>query len=329
MEMIRKEIPIQEVGNIHIGQTEDRDAATGCTVLISEEGMCAGLDVRGGGPASRDTHLLDPQTAAQTIHAVLLGGGSAFGLGAASGVMQYLEEHDIGFDVGVTKVPLVAQSDLFDLTVGRSDVRPQPEMGYEAARLAMEAPNYRDGNYGAGCGATVGKMAGMECCMKTGIGSYAIEIGNFRIGAIVALNALGDIYDWKNGQKIAGLLTEDGCGFRDTVELMSQSLDVVENKFTGNTTIGVVITNAAFNKTQLCKIASMAHNGYARSIRPVHTSADGDSIYAVSAGSEAVDQDLVGTLAADVMSEAIIRAAESAEGAYGFPAMRDLDWIQK
>ena len=131
MAMVRKEIPIQEVGNIHIGQTEDREAATGCTVLISEEGMCAGLDVRGGGPASRDTHLLDPQTAAQTIHAVLLGGGSAFGLGAASGVMQYLEEHDIGFDVGVTKVPLVAQSDLFDLTVGRSDVRPQPEMGYE------------------------------------------------------------------------------------------------------------------------------------------------------------------------------------------------------
>ena len=329
MAMVRKEIPIQEVGNIHIGQTEDREAATGCTVLISEEGMCAGLDVRGGGPASRDTHLLDPQTAAQTIHAVLLGGGSAFGLGAASGVMQYLEEHDIGFDVGVTKVPLVAQSDLFDLTVGRCDVQPQPEMGYEAARLAMEAPNYRDGNYGAGCGATVGKMAGMECCMKTGIGSYAIEIGSFRIGAIVALNALGDIYDWKNGQKIAGLLTEDGKGFRDTVELMSQSLDVVENKFTGNTTIGVVITNAAFNKTQLCKIASMAHNGYARSIRPVHTSADGDSIYAVSAGSEPVDQDLVGTLAAEVMSEAIIRAAESAEGAYGFPAMRDLDWIQK
>ncbi len=329
MAMIRKEIPIQEVGNIRIGQTEDREAATGCTVLISEEGMCAGLDVRGGGPASRDTHLLDPQTAAQTIHAILLGGGSAFGLGAASGVMQYLEEHDIGFDVGVTKVPLVAQSDLFDLTVGRSDVRPQPEMGYEAARLAMEAPNYRDGNYGAGCGATVGKMAGMEYCMKTGIGSYAIEIGAFRIGAIVALNALGDIYDWKNGQKIAGLLTEDGKGFRDTVELMSQSLDVVENKFTGNTTIGVVVTNAAFNKTQLCKIASMAHNGYARSIRPVHTSADGDSIYAVSAGTEPVDQDLVGTLAAEVMSEAIIRAAESAEGAYGFPAMRDLDWIQK
>lgn len=327
MAMVRKEIPIQEIGGIHIGQTEDRSAATGCTVLISKEGMAAGLDVRGGGPASRDTHLLDPLTAAQTIHAILLGGGSAFGLGAASGVMKYLEEHDIGFDVGVTKVPLVAQSDLFDLTVGRSDVRPQPAMGYEAARRACEDPNYRDGNYGAGCGATVGKLAGMECCMKTGIGSYAIEIGSFRIGALVAVNALGDIYDWKSGQKIAGLLTEDGKGFRDTVELLSQSLDVVENKFTGNTTIGVVITNAAFNKTQLCKIASMTHNGYARSIRPLHTSADGDSIYAVSVGREAVDQDVAGTLAAEVMSEAIIRAVESAEGAYGFPARRDLDWI--
>jgi L-aminopeptidase/D-esterase-like protein len=327
MAMVRKEIPIQEIGGIHIGQTEDRSAATGCTVLISKEGMAAGLDVRGGGPASRDTHLLDPLTAAQTIHAILLGGGSAFGLGAASGVMKYLEEHDIGFDVGVTKVPLVAQSDLFDLTVGRSDVRPQPAMGYEAARRACEDPNYRDGNYGAGCGATVGKLAGMECCMKTGIGSYAIEIGSFRIGALVAVNALGDIYDWKSGEKIAGLLTEDGKGFRDTVELLSQSLDVVENKFTGNTTIGVVITNAAFNKTQLCKIASMTHNGYARSIRPLHTSADGDSIYAVSVGREAVDQDVAGTLAAEVMSEAIIRAVESAEGAYGFPARRDLDWI--
>lgn len=327
MAMVRKEIPIQEIGGIHIGQTEDRSAATGCTVLISKEGMAAGLDVRGGGPASRDTHLLDPLTAAQTIHAILLGGGSAFGLGAASGVMKYLEEHDIGFDVGVTKVPLVAQSDLFDLTVGRSDVRPQPAMGYEAARRACEDPNYRDGNYGAGCGATVGKLAGMECCMKTGIGSYAIEIGSFRIGALVAVNALGDIYDWKSGQKIAGLLTEDGKGFRDTVELLSQNLDVVENKFTGNTTIGVVITNAAFNKTQLCKIASMTHNGYARSIRPLHTSADGDSIYAVSVGREAVDQDVAGTLAAEVMSEAIIRAVESAEGAYGFPARRDLDWI--
>ena len=163
--------------------------------------------------------------------------------------------------------------------------------------------------------------------MKTGIGSYAIQIGELQIGAIVAVNALGDIYDWKNGQKIAGLLTEDGTGFRDTVELMSQSLDVVENKFTGNTTIGVIITNAKFNKTQLCKIASMAHNGYARSIRPVHTSADGDSIYAVSVGNEPVDQDLVGTLAADVMCEAIIRAIDSAESDYGFPARRDLKGI--
>ena len=322
-----KEISIRDIHNIRIGQVENTAAGTGCTVLICRGGMRAGLDVRGGGPASRESQLLNPLMAVPMIHSIVLAGGSAFGLWTADGVMRLLEERGIGYDVGVTKVPLVAQADLFDLTVGRSDVRPQPAMGYEAARRACEDPNYRDGNYGAGCGATVGKLAGMECCMKTGIGSYAIEIGSFRIGALVAVNALGDIYDWKSGEKIAGLLTEDGKGFRDTVELLSQSLDVVENKFTGNTTIGVVITNAAFNKTQLCKIASMTHNGYARSIRPLHTSADGDSIYAVSVGREAVDQDVAGTLAAEVMSEAIIRAVESAEGAYGFPARRDLDWI--
>jgi len=318
--MTRTEIPVCEIGVVHIGQTEDRGAATGCTVLISEEGMRAGLEIRGSGPASRDTHLLDPMSAAQEIHAILLAGGSAFGLDAAGGVMRYLEERGIGLDVGVTKVPLVAQSDIFDLTVGRSDVRPGPDMGYEAARLAMEAPNYRDGNYGAGCGASAGKMAGMDFCMKTGIGSCAIDTGDFRIGAIVVVNALGDIYDWKNGRKIAGLLTEDKQGFRDAVELMPQAPG-----FAGNTTIGVVLTDAAFDKTQLCKVAAMTHNGYARSIRPVHTSMDGDSIYAVSVGEKKASTDLAGTLAAEVMSEAIIRAVDSAESAYGLPARRDLD----
>ena len=167
---MKREIPITEIEGIRIGQAEDIAAGTGCTVIISEKGMCAGIDVRGGGPASRDSRLLDPLTAAQYVHAVVLAGGSAFGLGAANGVMDYLEEHDIGFDVGVTKVPLVVQSDIFDLTVGDKTVRPDHDMGYEAARLAMEAPNYRDGNYGAGCGATVGKLAGMKTCMKSGIG---------------------------------------------------------------------------------------------------------------------------------------------------------------
>lgn len=321
---MEREIPITEVGNVHIGQAENRSAGTGCTVIISENGMCAGLDIRGGGPASRDSALLDPLTAANCVHAVVLAGGSAFGLGAANGVMAYLEEKGIGFDVGITKVPLVVQSDIFDLTVGDMTVRPDPAMGYEAAKAAMESPNYKDGNFGAGCGATVGKLCGMETCMKSGIGSYCIEIGELCIGAVVVVNSLGDIYDHKTGKKIAGLLTEDRKGFRDSLSVMKESIKVHENRFVDNTTIGAVITNASFSKSALCKIAGMAHNGFARSIRPVHTSADGDSIYALSVGEVSADQDLVGTLAAEVMSEAITRAVESAESAYGFIAKRDM-----
>ena len=334
-----REIPITEIGNIRIGQTENAGAGTGCTVLICADGMPAGLDVRGGGPASRESQPLSPLAAARVIHAIVLAGGSAFGLGAANGVMKYLEEHDIGYDVGVTKVPLVAQADLFDLTVADPFTRPDAAMGYEAARLAMEAPNYRDGNYGAGCGCTVGKLAGMETCMKSGIGSYAVQVGELRIGAIAAVNALGDVFDHRSGRQIAGLLTEDKKALRRTAEYMKAEYAgagsrVVENKFTGsgpdgtgmagNTTLGVIITNAAFSKAQLCKIAGMAHDGYARSIDPVHTSADGDSIYAVSAGTLQADLDLAGLLAAEVMSCAITRAVRSAESAYGHPAASDL-----
>ena len=318
-----EEISINDIGPVAIGQTENAEAGTGCTVFISKDGMAAGLDVRGGGPASRESELLDPLAAAQSIHAIVLSGGSAYGLGTADGVMKYLEEKGIGYDTGVAKVPLVAQSDLFDLSVGDGSVRPDAKMGYEAARLAMESPNYKDGNYGAGCGAAVGKIAGMETCMKTGIGSYAIRVGDLKIGAVVAVNALGDVYDWQTGKKIAGLLTEDGKGFRDTLTYMATDTSSKDNKFTGNTTLGVVITNASFNKSQLCKIAGMTHDGYARSIRPVHTTADGDSIYAVSVGDVEADQDLVGSLSAVVMSEAIKRAVYSADSAYGFKSAKE------
>lgn len=324
---MKKEISIQEIKGIKIGQSENQAAGTGCTVFLSETGMRAGLDVRGGGPASRESELLNPLAAAQVIHAIVLAGGSAYGLGAADGVMKYLEEKGIGFEVGPSlKVPLVCQSDLFDLTVGDPYIRPDKAMGYDACLRAEEngTGNYRDGNFGAGCGATVGKFAGMDYCMKSGIGSYAVQIGELQVGAVVAVNALGDIYDWKTGQKIAGLLAEDRKTFRSTEELMYASTEIVENKFTGNTTIGVIITNGKFEKASLCKIAGMAHDGYARSIRPVHTTADGDSIYAVSVGDVEADQDLTGVLAAEVMSEAIIRAVMSAEGAYGYPGVRDL-----
>ncbi|MCR4621672.1 MAG: P1 family peptidase [Clostridiales bacterium] len=322
-----REIPVTVIEGIRIGQTENASAATGLTVFIAENGMRAGLDVRGGGPASRESQLLNPLMAAQTIHAIVLSGGSAFGLGAAGGVMEYLEQLGYGYDVGVTKVPLVAQSDIFDLTVGDPFVRPDRDMGYEAARIAFEAPNYKDGNHGAGCGATVGKLLGMDCCMKSGIGSYALQLGELKIGAVVVVNALGDVFDRNTGKQIAGLLTEDKLALRSTSEQMKTSVEAVENKFTGNTTLAVVITNAAFDKARLCKIAGMAHDGYARSIAPVHTSADGDSIYAVSVGDISADMDLIGTLAAEVVSEAITRAIVNAESAYGYPSAQELGFV--
>jgi L-aminopeptidase/D-esterase-like protein len=318
-----KQISITDIESIRIGQVEDVEAGTGCTVIISEVGAPAGLDVRGSGPAGRESELLKPVANADKIHAIVLGGGSAFGLDAAGGVMEYLEEHDIGFDVGVTKVPLVCQSDLFDLTVADAHRRPDKAMGY-AACVASEKGNYRDGNYGAGTGATVGKFLGMDYCMKSGIGSYAVQLDQLKVGAIVAVNALGDIFDPDTNTKIAGLLAEDKRNFRSTVDEMYKKLDVVENKFTGNTTIGAIITNGKFNKTALTKIASVAHNGYARTINPVHTTADGDSIYAMSVGKVSADIDTVSTLAAEVMARAIVRAVKSAETAYGYVAYRDL-----
>ena len=322
-----KEISINEIGPIRIGQVENTEAGTGCTVFINDEGMHAGLDVRGGGPASRETPLLSTLSAAQRIHAVVLAGGSAYGLAAAGGVMQYLREKDLGFDVGVTKVPLVVQSDLFDLTVGDPNVYPDEAMGYEAARRAFEEPNYKDGNYGAGCGATVGKLCGMERCMKTGIGSYAVQLGELKIGAVVAVNALGDVFDWKSGKQIAGMLTEDQSAFAKSPEEMRKSIEAIKNRFVNNTTLGVILTNARFHKGSLCKIAGLGHDGYARSIRPVHTSLDGDSIYALSIGDVTADREVVGLMAAEVISEAITRAVTSAESAYGFPAAKDLKEI--
>ena len=319
-----QEIPITDFETVRIGQTENAEAGTGCTVFICEKGMRAGLDVRGGGPASRESQLLNPLMSAQAVHAIVLAGGSAYGLGAANGVMKYLEEKGIGYDTGFALVPLVAQADIYDLSVASALVRPDAEMGYEAARIAFEEPNYRDGNCGAGCGATVGKIAGMETCMKTGIGSYAVQLGALKVGVVVVLNALGDVFDPETGKQIAGLLTEDKKALRSTLDYMCASTGAVENKFTGNTTLAVVMTNAAFDKARLCKIAGMAHDGYARSIRPVHTSADGDSIYAVSVGDVAADLDLTGTLAAATVSEAIKRAVINAESAYGYPAAENI-----
>ncbi|MCR5000582.1 MAG: P1 family peptidase [Lachnospiraceae bacterium] len=316
-------ISVNEIEGFRIGQTENEQAGTGCTVIIAEDEMAAGVDIRGGGPASRECELLRPFSTTPTIHALILGGGSTFGLAATDGALKYLEERGIGFDMGITHIPLICQSDIFDLTVGDHRIRPDKEMGYQAC-VNAESRNYRDGNYGAGCGATVGKWLGMDYCMKTGIGSAAVSIGDIKLGAIVAVNAIGDIYDPDDGRMIAGLLSEDKKSFRSTEQAMYEASEIKETEFVGNTTIGAILTNADFNKMQLSKIASMAHNGYARCIKPVHTSMDGDSIYALSSGKVKADMDMIGTLAAKVMSMAIVKAVKSAKKAYGYPAYEDI-----
>lgn len=319
-----KEIAITEIKQIKIGNAQNEEAATGLTVLLCESGAVCGVDIRGGGPASRETPLLDPLAAAERIHAVVLSGGSAFGLDAAGGVMQYLEERGIGFDTGIAKVPLVCQSCIFDLGIGDKTVRPAKEMAYAACENAQSS-NFRPGNHGAGTGATVGKLLGGDYMMKTGIGAYALELANgLQVGALVCVNALGDVYD-EHGEQIAGLLDETKAGLRSTKEMMYASCDApAAPTLHANTTIGAVITNAAFSKAEMNKIAAMAHNGYARAIAPVNTTADGDSVYALSVGTLAADVNLVGTLAADVVQKAIYSAVWEAESAYGLKCARDI-----
>ena len=312
-----KEIGIMEVGGFRVGHAQNEEAATGCTVILCDRMSPAGLDVRGGGPASRESQILNPVANAEGVNAVLLSGGSAFGLDAAGGVQKYLEERDIGFDVGVTKVPLVSQSCLFDLSVGSKDIRPDGAMAYAACENASaDAP--AEGNVGAGTGCSVGKYRGMDRAMKSGFGTYALQAGTLKVGALVAVNALGDIYG-PEGTQIAGLLNPERKGLSSTLDELFHDVTLAKNLFTGNTTLGVIVTNAKFHKTQLTKIAGMTHNGYARAIHPVHTTADGDSIYALSVGQVPGDINVVGAMAALAMERAILRAVQSARSAYGLP----------
>lgn len=316
-----KEINIYDIENIKIGSAENKEAATGVTVIICEKGAPTGLDVRGGGPASRESELLKPVAACEVIHSVVLSGGSAFGLDCASGVMKYLEEKNIGFETGYAKVPLVCQSCIYDLSIGSSKIRPDKELAYKAC-LNSEKNNYKDGCFGAGTGATVGKLKGQDFMLKSGIGSYAVELGKLKVGAVVCVNAFGDVYD--NGRVIAGLLNNDKTGFLKTTEEMYKSYESIKGSFVENTTIGAVITNACFDKTHMNKVAAMAQNGMARAIAPVHTTGDGDSIYAMSAGDVAADINVVGTLAADVVEKAIKNAVLSAESCYGIKSANEV-----
>ena len=306
-----EEIPIREVEGLRIGNAQNEEARTGVTVLLFENGARVGVDVSGGGPASRETHLADPTTADNPVNAIVLSGGSAYGLAAGDGVMQYLEEHGIGYNTGFALVPLVCQSCIYDLGIGRADVRPDRKMGY-AACCDAENPNPRSGKVGAGCGATAGKLCGGERCSDAGLGVYAVKLGDLVMAAVVAVNALGDVSNPNTGEKLAGLRTEDGSGFADSrseLYKISKRTDM----FTGNTTIGAVITNGRFSKAEMSKIASMTRNAYARCINPVGTMADGDTIYAASIGNVEADINVAGTLAAEVMEQAIMNAVREPE----------------
>lgn len=306
-----KEIPITEMQGLRIGNAQDFEAMTGVTVLMFDEGAKVGTDISGGGPASRETPLTSPITADNPINAIVLSGGSAFGLSASNGVMQYLEEHEIGYETGFAKVPLVCQSCIYDLGIGRSDIRPTAKMGYEACENA-ELNQPKSGIIGGGTGASVGKIYGREYATKTGIGICAVQIGELQVGAIVVLNALGDIFDPSTGEKVAGPKLPGIEGFADSREQLyklSMKTDLFAGKG-GNTTIGAIITNGDFSKAELNKIASMTRCGYARCINPVGTMADGDSIYVASIGKVSADLNMVGTLSAEVMEQAILTAVK-------------------
>ena len=288
---------INEMKGFRIGSIEDAEAMTGVTVVIAERDAKGGVDISGGGPASRETPLCMPLTADNPINAVVLSGGSAFGLAAADGVMRYLEARGIGYETGYAKVPLVVQSSIYDLGIGAANVRPDADMGY-AACVESEKRAQVCGAIGAGAGATVGKLGGMATAVRAGLGVAAARLGSLEVGAVVVVNALGDVFDFETGEPIAGM---KGARAEDALYRRAAPTDL----FTGNTTIACLIANARLSKADCSKVASMARAAYARCICPVGTMADGDTIYALAGGDVEADVNVVGTLAARVLSRAI------------------------
>lgn len=336
-----KEISIKQIEDVFIGHAQNDEAKTGVSVIYFKNGAQVGCDISGGGPASRETPLTSPFTADNPINAVVLSGGSAFGLAAGDGVMKCLEDNKIGLDTGDTIIPLVVQSCIYDLEYGSSDIRPDAAMGYEACRNALDAADietiqrggaYRTaagasvdavmGNVGAGTGATVGKLLELPQAQKAGLGIHAIQAGDLKIAAVVVLNACGDIFDPENGQKIAGLMDKERKEFVDYEDTMIKMVETAKDckeaalektSPVTNTTIGCIITNAKFNKAKMNKVASMTRSAYSRCIDPVGMMWDGDTIYAASIGSIECDISLAGALAAKAMQKAIVKAVETAK----------------
>jgi L-aminopeptidase/D-esterase-like protein len=324
---------ITDIPGIRVGQAQDNQAMTGVTVILCDARTTGGVDQRGGAPGTRETDLLLPMHLVQYVHAVVLAGGSAFGLDAASGVVRYLEEKKIGYDTGFAHVPIVPSAILFDLGVGSAKVRPTPEMGFQACINASKLPPAQ-GNAGAGTGASVGKILGMGQAMKSGIGTASQAIGGgIIVGAIIAVNAFGDVVDPFSRKILAGArpitsgpIHIGGTGlFADTLEVMRSMLGRTALSLAShqNTIIGVVATNAILNKEETNKVAQMAHNGLALSIRPAHTMFDGDTIFALATNKRRADVNRVGAFAAEVVASAIANAVINAKAASGLPAYSD------
>jgi L-aminopeptidase/D-esterase-like protein len=328
-------LTLTDVPGIEVGHAQDEEALTGCTVILCRHGAVAGVDQRGGAPGTRETDLLKPVNFVEHVHAVLLTGGSAFGLEAAGGVVRYLEERGIGFNVGVARVPIVPAAVIFDLALGRADRRPDATMGYRAAAAASRQP-VAEGNVGAGCGASVGKILGMKQAMKAGVGSAAVRLsGGIVVGALMVVNAFGDVIDPRTGRIVAGARStrfgpvqvgEPG-GFVDTLELMKTGLGRTLLQFVtrSNTVIGVVATNARLSKAEATRMAQMAQDGVARAIRPAHTMLDGDTLFALSTGNKRTDLSVLGAVAAEVVAEAILHAVYQARAAGGLPGLAEAE----
>jgi L-aminopeptidase/D-esterase-like protein len=312
---------LTDIPGLQVGHWTQLEAATGCTVVLCPAGAVAGVDVRGGAPGSRETDLLDPRCTVDKVQAILLGGGSAFGLAAADGVMRWLEEHGYGFDTGLVKVPIVPAAILFDLAIGRADIRPDAAAGYAACVAANSGP-LAQGNVGAGTGATCGKLLGFGQATKAGLGSASQEVGpGLFVAALVAVNAVGDVVDPKSQQIIAGTRAPAG-GFADSLQLLKRMAR--PGAPGANTTLAVIATNAGLSKSEAGKVAQMAQDGLARTIRPVHTTFDGDTVFALSYGEQSAPLNLIGAVAAEVLAEAVIAAVWAAEPLAGLPAARQL-----
>ena len=320
---------ITDVGDLRVGHFTHTARPTGCTVILFDRGAVAGVDVRGSAPGTRETDLLRPVNTVQQVNAILLSGGSAFGLDAATGVMRYLEEEGRGYRVGSLVVPIVPAAILFDLGVGDGKIRPDAHAGYAACQAA--GMQVSEGNVGAGAGATVGKFFGSRSAMKGGLGTASIRVGDtgLVVAALVAVNAVGDIVDWRSGKTVAGARTPDGSAFRHTTQQIARgallSRSKAHSKTGANSTIGIVATNASMTKTEMTKVAQMAHDGFARTIHPVHTAADGDTIFAAATGTATTRADVttIGTLAAEAMAQAVLRAVMTAASIPGYIAHRD------